>query len=34
LYCLWHDEWSVGLWQRVRRHAHLPRWYWRPARNH
>ena len=34
LYRLWHDEWSVRLWQAVRRHAHVPHWHWHPARNH
>jgi hypothetical protein len=34
LYRLWHDEWSVRLWQSWRRHAHVPHWHWHPARNH
>jgi len=34
LYRLWHDEWSVRLWQAMRHHAHSAHWHWHPARNH
>lgn len=34
LYRLWHDDWSVRLWQTMRRHAQLLHSHWHPARNH
>ena len=34
LYSFWHDEWSVRLWQGVRRSVHVAHWHWHPARNH
>lgn len=27
IYHMWHDEWSVGLWQSLRRIGHIPQWH-------
>jgi hypothetical protein len=33
LYRLWHDEWSMRLWNSIRRVVHVPHWHVHPARH-